>query len=281
MDQYLKKDFKFPANPKIVLTVDTINHTAVIKVKPDVNANFMGVDVYYTTGDEAGGRYWEWAKAEKKGDIWYAQCPVSTTTAPLRIFANVDYSLNKPVSGASFYYELYTAKKFTISSRMITGKPGLLKLLNIKAVDTTSLMIETFDSNWQKRWYEFEYDGMWPYRTHKLNDKKWFAPTADASLSLDVMCIKDNILQIDADGYAATVALKGSNNWQVIKLMPSDFKGLQKDPAKPLILPGWTAFNELTLGPEINAATGKPDEGEDWKGAMPTFRNLQWITSGK
>jgi dienelactone hydrolase len=268
IDQYLKGNFSFPKTPVVNLSLDSPDSIPCFMVRPEINSTFIEVDVYYSRGAEATGRYWEWAKTERKDSIYYAKCPLLSTDDTIRFFANIRYKLDHPVTGASYYYQIYTADSYTISSRMLTATPKQLKLHDIKATDKTSTEIENFDENWEKRWYVLEKEYIWPYRTHKLNDKKWIAPSKKTSLSVEILSKVDNNLQIELDDYFVTIDIKGKNNWQEIELEPSDFR-LKDNPERKgqaQVLNVWTSFNELIIGPG----------SIDWKGALPTFRNLKW-----
>lgn len=117
----------------------------------------------------------------------------------------------------------------------------------------------------------------WPFRTRKLNAQKWQAPSNDATLSLEILCLDDNQLQIELDGYLAAVDLKGKPEWQNILLRPVDFR-LKDDPkheGKHPVLPSWNAFEELVLGPGKLHADGHADT-VGWEDQLPAFRNLSW-----
>ena len=114
----------------------------------------------------------------------------------------------------------------------------------------------------------YEEDGKWPYRTHKLNDKKWMAPAPDANLSIDVKVSENNVLNIELDDYIARLELEGSEKWQNIELKPSDFR-LKENPTQkesPKILQKWGPFIDTVIGPG----------NSKWKGELPTLRNFRW-----
>ena len=68
---------------------------------------------------------------------------------PLWVYANVTYRLDTPIRGAGYYYGLYEAEKFTISSLMSSFSPEYL--LKSEAIPTlkTSKIIEDFMGDWR------------------------------------------------------------------------------------------------------------------------------------
>ena len=53
--------------------------------------------------------------------------------APLWVYANVTYKLDKSVSGAGYYYGEYSADRFVLSSLIKTAKPSDLKSSDVVA----------------------------------------------------------------------------------------------------------------------------------------------------
>ncbi|MHC4285373.1 MAG: hypothetical protein ACYSWZ_20725, partial [Planctomycetota bacterium] len=66
------------------------------------------------------------------------------------VYANVTYSLDEPVSGAGYYYRIYTAKSFNVSSLLQIATPNELMRARTRATLKPSLLIESFEGDWEK-----------------------------------------------------------------------------------------------------------------------------------
>ena len=201
--------------------------------------------------------------------------PTLTADKPLWVYANVVYPLDTPVTGAGYYYGPYTATTFNLSSKMHVAAPGQLEKEGVQATAKPSLVIETFEDDWEKEWFTYKLDD-WARRTHKLYDDRWQAPP-HAKLAFEVRSEKRNKMVVGIDGFAAEVAIKGGGQWQSITLTPAEFKDVVGD-----CLPGWENTRELRIGAtETLRAKGRgPTKsrviGGSWQGSKPDFRNLRW-----
>ena len=286
-DQYLKGGIPCPATPEGALTLKTATGVPSFTVKPDASKTILAVDVFYTQQGQPDGekmdrentmsRFWHHTTVKKDNGTWVAELPLLDTERPLWVYANIRYPLEKPVTGAGYYYGVYTAKDFNISSRMYIATSVQLKAANTKATDMPALLIEPFTGDWEKEWYTYKLDGHWARWTHKLYDPKWKAP-AQAKLLLDVLCEQPNTLVVGIDDRAAAVSLNGSNVWQTVELSPTTFKNADEEGRTD-----WTAIRELRLLDEETLKEGKKKTnatrkkvGAPWKGTKPEFRNLRW-----
>lgn len=290
-DQHLKGVFSFPQTPTSALVLNTPGKVPVFNATIDQSKPILYVDVFYTQQQQVAGdpnsyfntinRFWHYAKATLHGDKWTAKLPISTTDKPLLAYVNVVYSLDKPVTGAEYYYNIYTANTFNLSSKLCVITPEQLKAAKIKATDKPSLTIETFRKDWQKQWFTYDLGDSWARRTHKLFDDKWKAP-AGANLELKVWAEKPNKMVIGIDQYAAEIQLSGNSKWQPVILSPADFHN-----AGGGTLHNWNGLKELRLGPQetLNEKAGEGSKtlilGAEWQGKDPKFRNLRWVTESK
>ena len=285
MDQHLKGTFSFPQTPHSELALETTNGIPSIAVKPDVSEPILHVDVYYTQQGQVDGqkddmdntmnRFWHHAVATRDADTWAASLPVSSTDKPLWVYANVVYSLSKPVTGAGYYYGTYTATKFNLSSLVHLISPEQLQMAKVKATLKPSPMIETFASNWEKQWFTYS-PVEWTRLTHKVYDPQWAAPQG-AALSLEMRCEQPNKLVVSLDEYATEVALTGDKQWQNVLLSATDFRNAANEPMED-----WTQVRTLRLGAredlqqKTNGEQTIVELGAEWQGVDPEFRNLQW-----
>ena len=94
---------------------------------------------------------------------------------PLWVYANVRYQLEKPVSGAGYYYGSYTANSFNLSSLMKTVSSAELKKAGVVSTLKPSLLIEDFKGDWKKEWFTYKVD-KWGIKTHKPYSPVWSPP---------------------------------------------------------------------------------------------------------
>jgi len=286
MDQHLKRSFEMPKTPETSLDLRTKSGVPSLTVKPDASGRILYVDVYYTQQGQMDGlrddrnntinRFWHHATAAKHGDTWTAELPLLSVDKPLWAYANVVYPLEEPITGAGYYYGVYTTDKFNLSSLVRIVAADELKAAGVKATLKPSLTIETFKGDWEKEWFTYK-PADWARKTHKMYDPRWIARDA-AKLALDVRAEKANKLVIGIDRYAAEVELTGGTGWQNITLSAADFTD-----AVTNALPGWTAIKEFRFAAAEHLRARKRGDkttrlvGAHWKGKPPEFRNLRWI----
>ena len=287
-DQFLKGTFAFPATPKHSLELKTKNGVPTFSVTPDASKPVLAVDIFYTQhGQKAGekhdmentkARFWHHAAATKSGDTWIADLPLSSTEKPLWAYANVVYPLDTPVTGAGYYYRTYTTKQFNLSSLMAMSTANELKAAGVRATLKPSLVIETFEGDWEKEWFTYRAEE-WARKTHKIYDQK-YQPPAGATLAFDVRAADPNKLVVGIDDHATEVSLSGKGEWQPVSLSPADFKDATGSP-----LTDWKDIKELRLGNQETLSGGRRDKdkrlklGGVWNGAAPRFRNLRWVAA--
>lgn len=285
-DQYLKGTFNYPEIPESSLALKTKNGIPSFSVKPDPSKPILEVDIYYTQQGENVGeitdrenrmnRFWHHAKAIKKGNNWVANLPLLSTDHPLWVYANVLYSLDETVTGAGYYYGIYTAKTFNLSTLIQIASPEQLKAAKVKQTMQPTLSIETFEGDWEKEWFTYKPE-FWSRKTHKVYNDKWEAPE-NAKLAFEVLSAEPNKMVVGIDKYATEIQLKGGSEWQRIVLSANDFQNALEE-----VLPSWIGIMELRLGTKetlkekIDFENKELDLGAEWTGEQPKFRTLQWI----
>lgn len=274
-DQHLKNTWELPRTPQVNLQLKTTGGVPILSVAPDTSRRVQSVDVYYTQqarSDKVGNPCWRHVKASRAASDWAAELPLSWSDRPLRVYANVNYALDEPISGAGYYYGLYTAPDFTISSPLLTATAATLAEAGVPAADQPSLEIESFQPGWQKGWYVFNENGNWPYRTNKIQDPKWQG-RAGTRLILEVQSEQPNKLVLEIDQHAVASDLPGGDAWQTISLECIDFRNAAGEG-----LADWATAKELVIADQV---TLKQDEtrkvvGAAWQGPPPKFRRLGW-----
>ena len=296
MDHHLKGTFEVPATPQTELKLETENGVPSLTVTPDTSKPILSVDVYYTQQGQADGkpddrdntmnRFWRHVAPVQHGDTWTAELPVFSTdpsspkattghSKPLWVYANVVYPLDEPISGAGYYYGIYTADRFDLSSLVHLVSADDLKAAGVKATMQPSVMIEAFKKDWQKEWFNYR-AGEWARSTHKLYDPRWAAPEG-AKLALEVRSEQPNTLVIIVEDEGAEVALSGGPEWQSIVLSPADFTDATGDARSD-----WDGIKTLGLCPVETLREKVDGEGKTrkvgaaWKGPEPEFKNLRW-----
>ncbi|MBL7077560.1 MAG: dienelactone hydrolase family protein [Kiritimatiellae bacterium] len=286
MDQQLKGTFEVPATPQTELKLKTKNGVPSLTVTPDASKPILYVDVHYTQQGQADGkpddgqntmnRFWHHVAPVKQGDTWTAELPVLSTDKPLWVYANVVYPLDKPISGAGYYYGTYTTDRFNLSSLVHLIAAGDLKAAGVKATMTPSLVIEAFEPGWEKEWFSYR-PAEWARSTHKLYDPRWAAPEG-AKLAMEARCEEANTLVVGLDESAAEVALEGGAEWQPVILSEADVTDATGDARSD-----WNDIKTLrlaaqeTLREQVDGEGKTRKVGAAWKGAAPEFRNLRWV----
>lgn len=285
-DQHLKGSFQFPETPESSLKVKTESGIPAFLITPDSSKPVLSVDVYYTQQGQndskpddmlnTKARFWHHVAAIRDGDSWSAELPLNNTDQPLWVYGNISYPLEKPVTGAGYYYRTYTTQKFNLSSRMQTASPDQLKAAGVKATLQPSLVIESFEGDWEKEWFTYRPED-WGRTTHKLYDPQWAAPPG-AKLAFDVLSENPNKLVVGLDNYGAELQLAGGSKWQSIVLTESNFKD-----ASSGVMSAWIGIKELRLAATDRLVSRKDTKeqalalGAAWKGPNPKFRNLRWV----
>lgn len=286
-DQYLKGTFTFPKTPQTSLELKTRDGVPSFTVKPDASKPILAVDIYYTQHGQIDGekddrentknRFWRYAVAKQNGNTWMADLPLFSTDKPLWVYANVVYPLDQAETGASYYYSIYTAETFNLSSMVQMITPDQLKAAGVWATVKPSLVIETFEGDWEKEWFTYKPED-WARRTHKIYDGQWKAPP-NAKLAFEVRSVNPNKLVVGIDQYAAEIQLTGNSEWHPIVLAQGDFRN-----AAGAATLEWAGIKELRLDARETLRSKNNGEeqiltlGANWQGAKPEFRNLRWIT---
>lgn len=289
-DQHLKGTFTFPRTPQTELTLKAPGGVPILTVRPDSSKSILSVDVLYTQQGQMDGlkddpdntknRFWHHAATGKQGDSWVAKLPLLSTDKPLWVYANVIYPLDPPVSGVGYYYRHYTSDRFNLSSLMQTTTVEELKSSGVKATMQPSLLIESFEGDWEKEWFNYK-PLEWTRNTHKLYDEQWKAPPG-SKLAIEVLSELPNRLIVGLDAFGAEINLAGGTAWQTINLTANDFKD-----ASGGAMPDWSKIRELRLAATDRLVSRKDGKeqisllGATWKGPDPKFRNLRWVPAGK
>jgi len=282
MDQYLKGTFQFPETPVTRLVLDGKDGIPRLEVRPDMAHPIEQVHLLYSVDPDPQARFWRTAKAtSQRGNAWSALLPILSTDQPLFACANVHYKLDKPQE-VKFARPTST---FALTSRLHTATPENLQQAKARATDEPADLIEDFSTDWQD-WFRLSADNPhhWQYWTRKISDPKWRGGSG-SQLALEVQSDQDNELVImltenffrsyrgRQQEYLALVPLKGGEDWQSVKLSPSDF--LTPDKQQPLT--SWEQLDLLGLRAFYQQRGSDKIFGSNrWKGPQPRFQNMRW-----
>lgn len=282
-DQHLKGTYEVPQTSSTELTLNNPDGVPSLKIIADESKPIKHIDVYYTQhGQEEGkhnntpntvARFWRHASPEKQGDAWIADLPLISADKPLWVYANVYYSLEESIRGVGYYYGAYETDTYNLSSLIHLVSSDEVKAAGVTATLSPTLLIESFDGNWEKEWFTYRLKE-WGRSTHKLYDEQYRAPDS-ATLAFDVRAKEGKKVVVSLDGFSAEVALEGASDWKSISLRPSDFNDAEGE-----VLNGWSKVRTLSLS-ESSMLRSKGKEpiplGEKWEGEAAQFRTLRWV----
>jgi hypothetical protein len=260
-DQILKKRFEWPASPAVTLSLNTEEESVTARVEPDSAGKIQSVDVFYTQQGEVAAehRFWHHAAPSSAG---LAQLENVDRTRPLWVYANVQYALELPVSGAGYYYQVYTTEHFLLSSPLIQVSPQELANTGLPAAVRPTLLIEDFGPDWEKEWFSYlRKPEVWERKTRKMKDPRYAAPP-NAKLALDVRSTASTTLTIGLDKRTATRELSGTGEWETLEFGPGAFTSKDQTPIEK-----WSDAGEFRL-----SYPGSPERDVQ----TVTFRNLRW-----
>jgi hypothetical protein len=284
-DQHLKGNYEMPKTPELSLVLRK-GKLPVVTVRVDQSKQVEFIDVFYTQHGQMDvgkidmtntkNRFWHHASIPIDKGKPTVHIHLPSVDKPLWVYANVRYMLDKPVSGAGYYYGEYTADSYNLSSLMKTVSVAQLKKAGSVASLKPSLQIEDFKGKWKKEWFSYKVD-KWGIKTHKLYDSTWVAPDG-AKLCFEVRSQMPNKLTVGIDALGTEVTLPGKNEWKAVKLSANDFKD-----AELKSLANWKGVKELRFDESDNLRPPRGSKakarrlGGQWKGQDPEFRNLRWV----
>jgi dienelactone hydrolase len=278
-EQHLKQQFSFPTTPRSTLVLDNSDGIPRLTVSADLSQPIAQVQVYYSVDPQPQARFWRAAETKPSDKTWMAELPILSVDQPLFAFANVEYQLDKP---RPVPFDEPT-KTFSLSSEFQTATPDALRKANVRATDAASLLIDDFAAGFRD-WYQLSANNPhhWEYSTRKICDPKWQGQPGQ-QLVMDVRAEKPNELIVmitenffrssrgRSTEYAAVVKLTGGEDYQTVKLSPSDFHSLDGNTS----LTSWQHADLLSLRAYVEK-NGTLLGSKAWAGRQPQFRELRW-----
>ena len=268
-DQVLRGSFQTPETPRTELNLQGSDGIPELRVFPDTTRTILDVEVFLSRDADknATDRFWHYAPATKQGDHWVAPLQLYGHDKPVWVYANVRYQLDEAITGAGYYYGIYTSDRVVLSSKMSVVSPEKLQQAGVQPVLQPSGEIEDFTGDWQKQWFIYgNHADNWRLSTRKLGDELYAAPDY-AKLALSVRAEQDNILQLKLGKSTATVKVAGGGFWQDVQLYPMDFKD-----ADGVMRSDWKDIHIFQFTDEADSP---------WQGAAPEFQKLHWVPAPK
>lgn len=280
-DQVLKNSFTTPETPQTALNLNAGSGTPEVSISPDPAKEILSVDVFVTrdAAKKPADRFWHHFPAKKTPGKWTAPLQLYRVDKPLWVYANVRYKLDEEITGAGYYYGIYTTDSFVLSSKMAMISPEQLKESGVRSTLKPDGQVEDFLGDWKKEWYIYSNDpNNWRLLTRKLGDELYAAP-AFAKLAFSVRSEKANSLVLKMDDKVAVVELVGGDTWQDVVLYPMDFKGVG---AKVRL--NWDDIRSFQFTDSVTLKPGRGNEqlealkvGSAWSGSAPQFRSMRWM----
>lgn len=291
-EQHLKQAFVNPATPLLALSRSPTTNAPLLTVTPDASQTLRAVQVYYSTDPHGLTRFWRSAPTRASGAQWTAECPIVSTTEPFFAYANVSYETPARYRDIAQAPGVGNSALFTTSSRVLVRSAQQLTAAGMQPTDVAhQRLIDEGLQGWQD-WYRLNWSHapLWTAATRKLKDAKWRGPEG-GTLAVDVNPTKDCSLVVSvvvnewgafpgrSATYFALHQLKGSTDWQTVRIGLKDLRPMDERQIDPLT--SWRTVTLLQLSPtgSVTAKDGtKRDIGKQgWENhAKLTLRNLRW-----
>ena len=280
-DQVLQNCFVTPETPRTELTLRSSTGVPGLEILPDTTREILSVDVFLSrdAAKMPADRFWHHVPTKKGDGKWTTSLELYGLEKPLWVYANVRYKLDEPITGAGYYYGIYTTDSYVLSSEMHMISPDDLEGAGVRSVLEVAGQIEDFSKDWRKEWFIYDNDpANWRLTTRKLGDDLYAAPDG-AKLAFSVRSEQPNQLILLMDDKAAIVELAGENEWLDVALTPAEFKGIGGESRLD-----WKHITLLQFTDTVTLQLGENDEkaeplvvGKTWEGAAPELRDMRWV----
>jgi len=241
-------------------------------------------DIYYSVDPDPRARFWRSAEVERDGDVFTAKLPLETTDRPLFAFANVFYTLPKPVALAELPgYGKEPIREVCLSTALHTARPDSLRAAGVRTTEKPAALIEDFAHGWRD-WYRHNVGNRdhWQNWTRKVTDPKWHGPDG-ARLAVTLKIAETNrvafvVIENEWRNYrgpkktlVCEKEIPGAPTDQTVVLDAADFKGA----AGGAPLKSWSQLDVLGFCADYEEK-GQPAKPARWRGPAPEFRRVEW-----
>lgn len=285
-DRFLKGGPALPETPASELVLQTADHIPLLRVAP-VKHNWpvARCDIYYSVDSDPRARFWRSADVARDGDAFTAKLPLEATNRPLFAFANVFYTLPKPVSMQQLPDLRNEAiREVCLSTALHTVKPDALSAAGVRATEKPATLIEDFAHGWRD-WYRLSVGNCdhWQNWTRKITDPQWRGPDS-AKLAVTLKVSETNrvafvVVENEWRNYrgpkktfVCEKEIAGAPTDQTVVLAAADFKNTAADGAP---LKSWSQLDMLGICAHYEEK-GKPSKPLRRNGPVPEFKRLEW-----
>jgi BAAT / Acyl-CoA thioester hydrolase C terminal len=291
-EQHLRQAFVIPGTPLITFSRSSTSGAPLVSVTADTAQPIRAVQIYYSTDPHCLTRFWRSAPTQGAGSTWSAECPIADTTQPFFAYADVSYDTPERYRAIAQPPGVGNTPVYTISSRVLVRSAQQVHTSSVRATDVThERMIDEGLHGWQD-WSRngLDHAPLWTIDTRKLKDPKWRGPDG-AALAIDLNPSSDCSLVVTiyandwgafpgrSGAYYAAFDLKGSPDYQTVRITLVDLKPVDERQTEPLTT--WQTVTMLRLSPtgSVTIKDGSKTEigKRGWANhATFTLRNVRW-----
>jgi hypothetical protein len=281
-----------PATPLLTLGRSPASGAPLVTVTVDDSQAISAVKVYYSTDPHSLTRFWRSVAAQGQGPRWTAECPIASASQSFFAYADVSYETPARYRDLALPPGSGNSAVFTYSSRVLVLSGQQLAAAGVQATDQAhERMIDEGLHGWQD-WYRLNWGHapLWTAVTRKVKDPKWRGPDG-GTLAVEVDPSKDCSLVVTffsnewgafpgrSGTYYALRQLKGSPDWQTVRVGLADLHPVDERSGEPLT--SWQTLTQLQFSPtgSVIAKDGTRSDigGQGWENhATLTLRNLRW-----
>lgn len=285
LDHFLKGGPALPETPESELALKTSDGIPRLRVMPKGAWPIARCNIYYSVDPDPRVRFWRSTEVAHDGHVFTAKLPLETTDRPFFAFANVFYTLPKPVLMAELPgYGREPIREVCLSTALHTVKPDALSAAGVRATDKPTTLIEDFARGWRD-WYHLNagHRDHWQNWTRKITDPKWRGADG-AKLAVTLKVAETNriafvVVENEWRNYrgpkktfVCEKEVAGAPTDQTVMLDVADFKGTASDGAP---LKSWSQLDQLGLC-AYHQEKGQPSKPPQWRGPAPEFKRLEW-----
>lgn len=139
-DQHLKGTFKMAETPTINVSLNNKTQIPTVSVTADQSQDIRALDVYYTQDGlkKPADKFWRLAKPVKTGENTDFELPLSSTSKPLWVYADVHYELGRTVAGVGYSGEKVETDSYHLAS--------VVEMIPAKTIENAGLIATVDDS---------------------------------------------------------------------------------------------------------------------------------------
>ena len=288
-EQYLKGNYELPQTPKIKVNLKGDAKGPIILVKADPAQEVDRVEIFYSQDPNGQFRFNRSAKVVKKGDVYTASAPITSTQLGFFAMANVYYKHPEHLGLNGPRWNKDPADLYILSSNVQKFEIDEVQKANPAVTDEASRMIQqSFEKDGLPDWYRYSQNRL---NTRKVRDPKWRGPIG-AKLSIDVLdpMGESLIMEFEFNSYSkygrefpagqfySVVPVAASPDWQTIEIELSDLKALK---ATQQGMPAdWQTLDHLTITHKLDVVVNGEQRqfrsNAKW-GQGRQLRNMQWV----